>query len=280
MRNQRTTRSISRIALILALTIGALFAIGPVIWMISTSFKTGGDVFAYPPSVIPEVWTLDAYTAVLSDPGKLRFFLNSYIVSLSVVAITTLIAILAAYALSRHDFPFKKTFDSVILGIQAVPPITLLIPYFGLIVAFRLYDTYLALILTYVVFTVPYSIVMLTAYFNTVPRSLDEAVRIDGGGTWRTLWSVIVPIAGPGIVPVATYSFMIAWNEFLFALTLTKSRDMRTVPVGIQLLMGEHSYQWNEMMAMSVLGSIPVVILFLFFQRQLVSGMTDGAVKA
>ncbi len=162
---------------------------------------------------------------------------------------------------------------------QAVPPITLLIPYFGLVVALRLYDTYWALILTYIVATIPYAILMMTGYFNTIPRELDEAIKIDGGGTFRTLWQILVPVATPGIVSVGTYTFMVAWNEYLFALTLTKNGDMRTVPVGIQLLMGEHSFKWSEMMAMSVLGCLPVLIVFMLFQRQFVGGLADGAVK-
>jgi multiple sugar transport system permease protein len=129
------------------------------------------------------------------------------------------------------------------------------------------------------VFTLSYAIIMMTGYFNTLPRELDEAVMIDGGSSFVALWSVLVPISLPGIVSVGIYTFMLAWNEFLFALTLTKTTDMRTVPVGIQLLMGQHSYEWNEMMAMSVLGSLPVLLLFLFFQRYFIAGMTAGSVK-
>jgi multiple sugar transport system permease protein len=112
-----------------------------------------------------------------------------------------------------------------------------------------------------------------------LPKELDEAVMIDGGSHFIALWRVLVPIALPGIVSTGIYTFMQAWNEFLFALTLTKTMDMRTVPVGIQMLMGQHSYEWNEMMAMSVLGSLPVLILFLFFQRYFIAGMTAGSVK-
>jgi multiple sugar transport system permease protein len=104
-------------------------------------------------------------------------------------------------------------------------------------------------------------------------------VKVDGGGSWTTLWKILVPISIPGIVSVGIYTFMIAWNEYLFALTLTKTVEMRTVPIGIQLLMGQHSYEWNEMMAMSVLGCIPVLVLFLFFQRYFIGGMTAGSVK-
>lgn len=263
---------------ILALTIGALFAGLPVVWMLSSSFKPNGQIFASPPKLISN-FTLAAYTSIFTDPVKLRFFVNSYVIALSVTALTLIVAILAAYAFSRFDFPFKNIINVVIVSVQAVPPITLLIPYFGLMVALKLYNTYPGLILTYMVFTLPYAIIMLTGYFNTIPRELDEAVKVDGASGFTALWRVIVPTAVPGLVSVGIYTFMIAWNEFLFALTLTRTENMRTVPIGIQLLMGQHSYEWSEMMAMSVLGCIPVLVLFLFFQRYFIGGMTAGAVK-
>jgi multiple sugar transport system permease protein len=155
-----------------------------------------------------------------------------------------------------------------------------MIPYFSLVVTLKLYNTYQGLILTHMVFTLPYAVIMLTGYLNTLPRELDEAVKIDGGSALTALWRILVPISIPGIVSVGIYTFMISWNEFLFALTLTKTQEMRTVPIGIQLLMGQHSYEWNQMMSMSILGSIPVLALFLLFQRYFLGGLTSGAVKA
>jgi multiple sugar transport system permease protein len=272
-------RAIARIGLLFALVIGALYAGLPVLWMLSSSFKPNTEIFQYPPRLIPENFTLDAYTTIFTDPIKVRFFLNSYFVSLTVTVLTLLVAVLAAFALSRYEFPFKRVLNVVIVSVQAVPPITLLIPYFGLIVFLGLYNTYPGLILTYLVFTLPYAIIMMTGYFNTLPRELDEAVKVDGGSSWTALWRILVPVAVPGMVSVGIYTFMIAWNEYLFALTLTKTPEMRTVPIGIQLLMGQHSYEWNQMMSMSILGCIPVLLLFLFFQRFFIGGMTAGAVK-
>jgi len=276
-RNQR--RRLAQIAVLIGLVIGGLFAGLPVLWMLSSSFKQNTDIFAYPPQLIPSDPTLEAYTAIFTDPVKVRFFINSYFVSLSVTLLTLVVAVLAAYALSRYQFPFKRILNVVIVSVQAVPPITLLIPYFGLIMFLRLYNSYQGLILTYMVFTLPYAIIMMTGYFNTLPRELDEAVKVDGGSSWTALWRVLVPISVPGLVSVGIYTFMLAWNEYLFALTLTKTPDMRTVPIGIQLLMGQHSYEWNQMMSMSILGSIPILLLFLFFQRYFIGGMTAGAVK-
>ncbi len=273
-------RTLLRTGAILALIVGAVFAGFPVFWMLSSSFKSNSEIFLSPPQVITEHFSPDAYNSIFSDSEKVRFFINSYIVALSVTALTLLVAILAGYAFSRFDFPGKRILNVAILSVQAVPPITLLIPYFGLMVTLQLYNTYWALIFTYMVFTLPYAIIMMTGYFNTLPRELDEAVKVDGAGSFTALWRVLVPISIPGLVSVGIYTFMIAWNEYLFALTLTRTVDMRTVPIGIQLLMGQHSYEWNQMMAMSILGCVPVLVLFLFFQRFFIGGMTAGSVKS
>jgi multiple sugar transport system permease protein len=280
MLTRKRRRLGAKIAVFTGLCLGAVFAGLPVLWMLSTSFKANGEVFQVPPRLVTENFSLDAYRSILGDPDKIRFFINSYVVALSVTALTLLVAILAAYGFSRYEFPLKRSVNAVIISVQAVPPITLVIPYFGLVVALGLYNTYPGLILTHIVFTLPYAIIMMTAYFNTLPKELDESVKVDGASSWTALWRVLVPISVPGMIAVGVYTFMISWNEYLFALTLTRTDDMRTVPIGIQLLMGQHSYEWNQMMAMSILGSIPVLVLFLLFQRRFIGGLTSGAVKA
>ena len=278
--NLRRRYLIKKSALIIGLILGAVFAGFPVLWMLSTSFKPNGEVFAVPPQLVSRNFSFDAYRKILTDPTQLRFFLNSYIVAVSVTVLTLFVAIMAAYAFSRFNFPGKTLVNVVIVSVQAVPPITLVIPYFGLVVGLGLYNTYLGLILTHMVFTLPYAIIMMTAYFNTLPKELDESVKVDGASSWTALWRILVPISVPGMIAVGVYTFMISWNEYLFALTLTRTDDRRTVPIGIQLLMGQHSYEWNQMMAMSILGSIPVLVLFLLFQRRFIGGLTSGAVKA
>lgn len=269
-----------KVIIIVLLLLGAVFAGFPVLWMLLNSFKPNSEIFAWPPVWISENFTLDAYHKLLTNKETIRFFINSYVISAIVVVFTLVIGILAAYSFSRFDFPGKKLINTIVISVQAIPPVVLLIPYMSLIVKLKLYNTYWALILTYMVFTLPYAILMLTGYFNTLPKDLDEAVMIDGGSRFVALWKILVPAAVPGMISVGMYTFMQAWNEYLFALTLTKTNDMRTVPIGISLLMGQHAYEWNQMMAMSVLGSVPVLVLFLFFQRYFIAGMTAGSVKS
>ncbi len=269
-----------KVLIVILLAVGAIWAGFPILWMLLNSFKPNAEIFAWPPTWISKNFSFDAYKAIFTNPEQIRFFVNSYVIAAVVVILTLGIGILASYAFSRFDFPGKSVINTIIVSVQAVPPITLLIPYLSLIVTMKLYNTYGALILTYLIFTLPYCILMTTGYMNTLPKELDEAVMIDGGSRSTALWRILVPTAVPGLVSVGMYTFMQAWNEYLFALALTKTNDMRTVPVGINLLMGQHSYEWNQMMAMSVLGSLPILILFLFFQRYFIAGMTAGSVKS
>ena len=268
-----------RFLVYVGLLVGLVFTLFPVFWIFISSVKTNTEVFAYPPSFIPENFTLSAYFNIFNDEDKLRFFFNSYFIAIIVTILTLLISILSGYSFSRFDFKLKRILNLSIISTQTIPPITLLIPYFGIVVTFKIFDTYLALILTYLVFTIPYATLMMTSYFNTLPKELDDAVLMDGGSNFTALCRVIIPISLPGIVATCVYTFLLCWNEFLFALTLTKSHEMRTVPIGIQLLMGQHAYEWNEMMAMSIIGTVPILFLYLFAQKYFLAGLTSGSVK-
>ncbi len=278
--DKKTKNGMIKALMIAVLLMGAFYAAFPVLWMFCCSLKPNAEIFATNPTLISPNSSFDAYLKVLLSGERLRFFANSYLVA-SVVTISTLvISMMAAYAFSRYDFKLKKVINVMIICTQSVPGITLLIPYYGMVIALGLFNTYWALIITYAVFTLPYAIIMMTGYFNTLPRELDEAIMIDGAGPMYALWRVLVPISVPGIVSVGIYTFMTAWNEYLFANVLTRTNDMRTVPVGISLLMGQHNYAWNEMMSLSIVGCIPILIMVLFFQKYFISGMTAGSIKS
>lgn len=279
MHSMKRQGKIAKLAVYAGLLFSSAFAAFPIIWMGAMSIRPDGEVFAWPPSLFPETFTMGAYETVVSTPAYVRFFVNSYIVAGIVTFGTLLIAIIAAYGFSRLRFFGKKTMNLFVISTQTVPPISLLIPYFSMVIAFKLFDTYLALYLTYAAMTLPYAILMMTGYFNTISSELDDAVMIDGGSRWYVVWRVLVPLSIPGIVATGVYTFMLSWNEFLFALTLTQTEAMRTVPVGISLFMGQHAYQWSVIMSMSVLGSLPVLLLYLVAQRFFLSGLTAGSVK-
>jgi len=274
------TKLPTKIFLWIGLIIAGAFSGLPILWLVSSSFKSDRDIFELPPKLVDSSFSFKAYISILSDSEKVRYFINSYAIAAIVVVCTLVIALLASYCFSRFSFPGKKIINTIIISMQAIPPITLLIPYLTIIVFLGIFDSYLALILTYTIFTLPYAILLLTGYMNTLPKELDEAVLIDGGSRFQALWLILVPSALPGITSVGLYTFFQCWNEYLYALTLTKTNAVRTVPIGIASMMGQYAFQWSNIMAMSILGSLPVIIIALFFQKYFIAGMTVGAVKA
>lgn len=251
----------------------------PVLWMLSVSFKPTTDTFSLPPRLIPEHFRIDGYLKVLQNASFRAFIVNSYLIGIAVTLLSLVIGTLAAFAFSRYRFFGDRLAKLFVISTQMVPTITLLIPFFGVIVWLRLYDTRIGLVITYLTFGLPYAIIMMIAYLDTIPRDFDEAAIIDGCSPLRVLFSVLLPMATPGLISTAVYTFLLSWNEFLFALALTRSTEVRTVPVGISMLVGEFGLKWDEMMAFSVIGSVPVLILFMFVQRYVVSGLSAGGVK-
>jgi multiple sugar transport system permease protein len=262
--------------LMLALAGWVLF---PILWMVTSSIRPDAEIFLQPARWIPPTPTLEAYGKVFSNPAYLRYFFNSYVVAFATTFVCIVMATLAGYGLSRFHFRGEQLVQLFVVGTQMVPPISLVIPFFILISQLGMYDSYPALVLTYASFALPLATLMLANYFATVPREIEEAAFIDGCGRLRALWAVVFPISVPGVVATSVYAFMLSWNDLLFALTLTQSNQMRTVPVGIALLQTQHAFDWNVMMAVSILASIPLLVGFVFVQRYLVSGLTGGAVK-
>ena len=233
----------------------------------------------------PEHLTLGSFVDMWSAVPLARYFVNSLVVSVSSTLCSVLIAVFAAYALSRYRFPGRGPFSAVVLSTQMFPGVLFLLPLFVIFVSIDqtlgfafLYQTRLGLIVTFLTFTLPFSIWMLASYLNGIPRELDEAARVDGASAVGTLVRVVVPAARPGIIAVAVYSFMTAWGEILFASQLTNN-STRTLSVGLRAYATEEIVYWNQVMAASLLVSVPVVVGFLLLQRYLVSGLTAGAVK-
>ena len=271
-------RLAAKVWTVVALVLSSAFAVLPLVWMFFSSLKPNTQVLQNPPRLFTSQSSFAGYSKLFHDPSQLSAFRDSYIIGAAVTVLTIAVSVLAGFSLSRFDYPGRSAVMTVVIGVQSVPPISLVIPYLGLITLLGLYDSYTGLILTHLVLTFPYAIVMMTAYFDTLPRSLDEAARMDGASSLRILWQILLPISIPGVVSVGVYTFMLSWNEFLFALLLTKT-NVRTVPIRISLFIGQNAVDWQGMFAMSIIGSIPVLVFFLVFQRYFLGGLAAGAVK-
>ena len=263
----------------LFLTVMAILIAFPVFWMISVSLRKNGQVFIYPVEFLPPTFTLEAYIKVFTSSRMMNYFYNSYFFGVVVTLISTIIGIMAGYGMSRYEFKGKRLFNFFTISTQTIPSVTLLIPFFLLMVSYKLYNTRLGIIIAYTSFALPYAIIMMLGFFNTVSKEIDEAARIDGASDFRTLWQIIAPITIPGIISTMIYIFILSWNEYIFITALVKGDSLRTVPFGIALLKGESAYEWNTMMAMSIVGSIPVLIFYLLGQRKFIAGASSGAVK-
>lgn len=251
----------------------------PLFWMVSVAFRENSEVFSIPLRIVPETWSITAFGNVFGDPDKIRLFVNSYIIAFSTMAIALVLASLGAYGFARYKVRGAKFMLVYILMTQMFPMVLLAIPYFITITRIGLYDTYGALILANVSFALPFSILMLRDFVKSLPVELDEAAKIDGAGPYRTFFSVILPNLRPGLIATGVYAFILAWNEFLFGVVLTNSIASRPLTVGIATLKGEFSTFWNEIMSLSILGSVPLIIVFFLIQRHFVAGLTAGSVK-
>ncbi|MDJ0340792.1 carbohydrate ABC transporter permease [Streptomyces sp. H10-C2] len=265
------------------LTVLTVFTLTPVYVMLSSSLKPLRDVqgsFQW----IPSGFTLRPYIDIWHTVPLARYFVNSLIVSVSATVASVTVAVFAAYAVSRYRFKGRKFFTVTVLSTQMFPGILFLLPLFLIFVnignstGIALYGSRGGLILTYLTFSLPFSIWMLVGYFDSIPRDLDEAALVDGCGPLGALFRVVVPAAVPGIVAVSVYAFMTAWGEVLFASVMTNDTT-RTLAVGLQGYATQTDVYWNQVMAASLVVSVPVVAGFLLLQRYLVVGLTAGAVK-
>lgn len=252
----------------------------PFYWMLNTSFKPNAEVFQSPPGFVSHAWSFDAYRTVFETRPIGRYLLNSLVVSLGATALSIALAALAAYGFTRFYVRFGTLFVLFLLFTKMLPETLLIVPYFQLMSALNLTDTYLALILAYSSFALPFSTWMLIGFFRSIPKEIDEAAIIDGASRLQVFGRVILPLARPGLVAAALFTFIISWNSYVWALVLTTNPNMFVISVGVSNLVGEYRVQWNELMAASVIAVVPVMILYAFLNRHLINAVTAGAVKA
>jgi multiple sugar transport system permease protein len=267
----------------IVLTVLGLFVLVPIYVMVTSSLKPLRDVqgaFTWWPSNLTTAPFVDMWKTV----PLARYFVNSTIVSVVATVASVAIAILAAFAVSRFRFRGRTAFTTTVLSTQMFPGVLFLLPLFLIFVninnsfGLQLVGTRLGLIITYLTFSLPFSIWMLAGYFDSIPRELDEAALVDGCGPMGALWRVVLPAARPGVIAVAIYSFMTAWGEVLFASVMTTEAN-RTLSVGLRQYSTQTNIYWNQIMAAALVVSVPVVIGFLLAQRHFDAGVTAGAVK-
>lgn len=251
----------------------------PFYYAILTSFKSGTDLFRI--DYWPKSFALDNYIAVLTTGSFVRNLGNSLLVSTVVVAISLLLAVTASFALARVRFRGRSLLLFTILSVSMFPQIAVLAGLFEIIRFFGIFNTPLALIFAYMIFTLPFTVWVLTTFMRDLPIEIEEAAIVDGASPWVIITKVFMPLMWPALVTTGLLAFIAAWNEFLFALTFTSSNATRTVPVAIALLSGSSQYEipWGNIMAASVIVTVPLVVLVLIFQRKIISGLTAGGVK-
>lgn len=268
-----------RVLLWLAVAAIVLFCLFPFYWLINTSLKTGADLSSA--NLLPPSPTLDNYTSIFEDTAFTMALRNSAIVAGSVTILSLLIGSFAGYALARLHLPFKFLILAILLSISTFPPIAIAAPLFEIWTDIGLYNTYLGLILPSLAFGLPLTVYILASFFRDIPRELEEAALIDGATRFQAFRKIVIPLGAPGVVTAGLLVFIFAWNEFLFAITLTSTPDRRPVPAAIAFFTGSQQFEipLGTISAAAVVVTVPLIALVLIFQRRIVAGLTAGAVK-
>ena len=261
------------------LSVLAVLAAFPLFWIVLSSIKSTPELANDPLSLWPSQPTLDHYRRVLFELGALTNLGNSLVISLSTTLLTIAISAPAAYGIVRFYPRVGQRLTQLLISTYMFPPILLAVPYTIIMISLGLSNTYFGLVLAYLSFSIPYAVWMLTAFYQTVPLEIEEAAYVDGAGRFRTFLSVASPIVLPGLVATAIYTFINAWNEFLYSLVLINSTDKMTASVALKSLEGQEVLDWGTMMAASAIVVVPSVIFFAIIQNKIAGGLASGSVK-
>lgn len=267
---------------ILMISIVCMFAVFPFVWILSTSIKPAAEIYQTP-SIMPDNPTLEGFRSILFSSARQfdfkQWLSNSIVVASITTAFSLVIASLGGYGLSRFRFMGRKTLSYSILITQVIPGSLLIIPLYVIMNLMNLINTLTALVLAYTTFSIPFCTWMMKGFFDTIPKSLDEAAVMDGCGYLKTFTAIIAPLTVPGLLATGLFSFINGWNEYLFASILVQRYNKWTITVGLASFVGQYSTNWAAVMAGATIITVPVILVFLFLQKYLVSGMTAGAVK-
>jgi len=277
-----TTLNVGRILLYVAVVLIVLFCVAPLLWVFDEALKNDQDIVSVPPTLLPGGLSFTSFSRAFTDhPTFVDNIKNSMIIAGSSTIVALLFGSSASYAIARLRFKGRATALATVLAITLFPPIAIVGPLYVTFYQWHWIDTYQALIVPNVVFTLPLTIWILTTFFRDLPKELEESAKMDGAGILRTFFSVVLPLAAPGVFTAAILAFINAWNEFLFAVSFTTNDSVRPVTVGLTNFSGGASFQvpWGVIAAGSVVVTVPLIILVLILQRRIVAGLTAGAVK-
>lgn len=272
-------RHIVRTILFIILVLYAVYTLAPITWVFLTSLKTPEEASKFPPSIIPGRVTFENYEYIIKNSELRRSFMNSIIVSLAATTLCVAISALAAFSLSRYEFKAKRALTALIMGIFMIPITMNIVPLYLIFQRLGLLDTYACLILAYQVLVIPLNIFILKNHFDTIPKSLEEAAVLDGCTTMQRLTKIILPLSLPGLGVSFIFTFRFAWNEFVLPLVLISTPEKQVFQVAIYRFLGLYRIDWAHLTASVVVGMMPIVVIILFFQKQLIKGLQSGAIK-
>lgn len=251
----------------------------PVIFVIINSFKSTSEIMMSSNSLIPKHFTLSNYVSMFSNTKMPLFIINSFVVTVVGTSVSILVSALAGFVISRFDFVFVKGYSRFLLMLQMFPLILSLIPLFILFKNVGIINTYFSVTIIYVSMNLPFATWMFKGFFDSIPKELEQAAWIDGCSKIQTFMKIVLPISGPGIIAVAIYSFLLCWNEYMIANIFLRKNELMTIPVGIQMYIQQFTTDWGGMFAGATTAMLPAFIIFIFFQRYIVTGVAAGSVK-
>lgn len=261
----------------LVVSVSILFVVFPLFWMVSTALKPGPETTLFPPTLIPQSPTLEPFFVALSTGPWLKWFINTGIVAAGATILILVLTVPAAYAVSRRDFFGIKGVYIGVLSTMMIPTQVILLPLFVMFARRGMIDSYISLIICYVMLWAGFAFFLLHGFFKTLPSNIEEAAKISGISDWKIMLRIILPLAKPGISTTGIFVFVFAWNEFLYALVFMQDESVYTISVGLQVFTENYGHiVVNQMLAMSILASLPVLVLFLIVQEQFVQGITTG----
>lgn len=280
MSKRSSKRRLEDILSYVVLIILAAAIVIPILWMVSTAFKTEAQTYSPKPQWIPSPFTLDSFRKFFTTYNFGRMTVNSLVTCIFAMIICIACASLAGYGVTRFQFKGKKQLMNFLLVTQMFPSVMLVVPFYAVLSRYHMTNRLLGLIIVYAATNVAFSTWMLVSYFKTVPVELDEAARVDGASSFRIFWNIILPLIVPGIAAVAMFVLFSGWNEYMYSSVLISNDQLKTLTVGIISLNSQYQIKWNDLMAASTVSSLPLVVMFVCFQRYFIAGMTGGAVKS